>query len=642
MSPGRTPTSEEVVQCRAKQHGIELLPLREAQLEVNDKMSAGWIMIETPCPISGYPLLKDPTSGQVWSVRCQMPVVPELTAGRPPSQSPGRHESRASAGNDRQAQSERIAEKIAEGWDVAGEICPVTKSCMLLLDPQRKLRWSPALGQYLDANDQPIQEQENQQQREEEKGSKAAMPSRDAISKLIGEKLLAGWTMLGEDCPVTQRCPLMYDPKTKQKWSAALGDFVPDAEKEADEPQQQEYQDPLDPAVSMHKSKESDLHSKRMGEKLLQGWAMLEEICPRTGLVPLMKEPKTGRLYSAAIDGFVDLEQGAQQQEPLKEEDEEQVQRSPNQADDTFESYSSLIGQKLLLGWTMMEQVCPVTGKVPLMKEPGTDRLYSAALGDFITEDNGKQVGENEKKEAQPTRASAKDQKASTPTQQLRRGKQQGSSDQWSARIGEKLLAGWTMLGQVCPETGAVPLMQEPHTGRKYSAALDDFIDSSRGAENPLQKQAQRPLTPVEENMDQFFVGSWKKTADKDLEQDLADFEKIGRGENIDSTPNTGPQGSVERKPTGARSTAVLDKQQVEVSSTKSVLSGVSVNGDTREELERAEATIRSKLRECRAALASVEVGIHMDPSHIASVKELVYLTGACAETLRSFGFSKE
>lgn len=33
------------------------------------------------------------------------------------------------------------------------------------------------------------------------------------------------------------------------------------------------------------------------------------------------------------------------------------------------------------------------------------------------------------------------------------------------------------LLGEHCPETGEVPLMQQPKTGRKFSVAIDKFID---------------------------------------------------------------------------------------------------------------------------------------------------------------------
>jgi len=155
-----------------------------------------------------------------------------------------------------------------------------------------------------------------------------------------------------------------------------------------------------------------------------------------------------------------------------------------------------------------------------------------------------------------------------------------------------------------------------------------------------------------EENMDQYFIGSWKETADKDLEDDLADFEKIGRGEpvpsiatpvqarkNFNYEPSTFSSSSSSSAAAAAASMVKMD-DRAEISSTKSVLSGVSVNGNTQEELERAEATIRSKLRECRSALASFEVGLDKDPEQLRRIQELVRLTQACADALRSFSQS--
>ena len=39
------------------------------------------------------------------------------------------------------------------------------------------------------------------------------------------------------------------------------------------------------------------------------------------------------------------------------------------------------------------------------------------------------------------------------------------------------LLKGWKMLGENCPETGDVPLMQHPTNGRKFSIATGKYTD---------------------------------------------------------------------------------------------------------------------------------------------------------------------
>ena len=43
------------------------------------------------------------------------------------------------------------------------------------------------------------------------------------ISNAIAEKLLEGYTLLEEHCPVTKSVPLLLDPSTGRKWSAEIG-----------------------------------------------------------------------------------------------------------------------------------------------------------------------------------------------------------------------------------------------------------------------------------------------------------------------------------------------------------------------------------------------------------------------------------
>ena len=58
-----------------------------------------------------------------------------------------------------------------------------------------------------------------------------------------------------------------------------------------------------------------------------------------------------------------------------------------------------------------------------------------------------------------------------------RRERERKQSDEWCARMSELMLKGWKMLGENCPETGTVPLMQHPKNGRKFSVALNKYID---------------------------------------------------------------------------------------------------------------------------------------------------------------------
>ena len=64
------------------------------------------------------------------------------------------------------------------------------------------------------------------------------------------------------------------------------------------------------------KQKRHDEMSKKMGQMLLTGWKMLDEICPVTGEVPLMQD-KDGRKFSVALNACIG-EDGSKEDEELE------------------------------------------------------------------------------------------------------------------------------------------------------------------------------------------------------------------------------------------------------------------------------------------------------------------------------------
>jgi len=56
-------------------------------------------------------------------------------------------------------------------------------------------------------------------------------------------------------------------------------------------------------------------------------------------------------------------------------------------------------------------------------------------------------------------------------------GAGKSDSDRWCEDMSSLMLKGWKMLNETCPVTQAVPLMGQPKTGRKFSVALQKFVD---------------------------------------------------------------------------------------------------------------------------------------------------------------------
>ena len=273
-------SNEERLARQAKELGLELLSLEDTKKEAARLLLAGWRMLAELCPITEYPLFEK--DGKLWSVRLGMP------AGRAqgPHTLPGLTSQPALSSQTQQGNLNLAGEEDEEEQDHSGD---GMEQVVDFSEPTPTA--TGALG----------------------KSAEAIASNPDAISHRIGEKLMLGWTMLEEACPVTHACPLMRDPRSGRLWSPALNDYVNEdkgssartakadsGSQQPAPPQRQEaYALPAD-------APERKAISKRIQERLLQGWTMTGVSCPQTGLCPLMQEPDSGRMYSAALDAFVE------------------------------------------------------------------------------------------------------------------------------------------------------------------------------------------------------------------------------------------------------------------------------------------------------------------------------------------------
>lgn len=100
-----------------------------------------------------------------------------------------------------------------------------------------------------------------------------------------------------------------------------------------------------DAEVKRKRREQSDRQSRKLGEKLLQGWCMLEETCPAGCLVPLMRS-RQGREYCVSCELYVEeieekmqaaKQQAAQQQAKPVVQDLEEVSEPRCQIEHTDE-----------------------------------------------------------------------------------------------------------------------------------------------------------------------------------------------------------------------------------------------------------------------------------------------------------------
>ena len=185
----------------------------------------------------------------------------------------------------------------------------------------------------------------------------------DLYARTMGDLLLKGWRMLGENCPETGEVPLMQHPVNGRKFSIATGRYTdepapataeaergplfsatptpkpestpPPALPPAPPPAPPPATRPVPPPAAPAAVRESDEWCETMSKLMLQGWKMLNETCPVTGAVPLMGHPRNGRKFSVAIGKFVD-EIGAGQSDgtlaPTAEEGESPAKASASRS----------------------------------------------------------------------------------------------------------------------------------------------------------------------------------------------------------------------------------------------------------------------------------------------------------------------
>ena len=391
-----------------------------------------------------------------------------------------------------------------------------------------------------------------------------ALTEEEALRE-VGNRLMQGWTMLQDACPLSgfplvEKDGVVWSVRCDMevRTSASAGSSAQFADASAASPSS--YTPPASAAASSTNEYMANAHlfSQRMSEKLLMGWQMIEEQCPVTNAVPLMLD-SDGRRWSAATNDYVGAIAG---------QDDASAPPAPTSADaaattaalverfraeaaesaaarerrQQTDAYSSRMGEKLLMGWRMLDRNCPVTNAVPLMQSPD-GRLWSAATDEFIIEaGSGADVGVEEEEEEDidataaswetssymrdmpasfaegastaPAAASTAPAAASPQRRALSAYEREmpasfASSpaaaatatatasatrardmDAMSSAIGQKLLAGWMMLEATCPVTGLVPLMRDLE-GRDWSAATGGYVDEV--AEEEVEPVAVQP-----------------------------------------------------------------------------------------------------------------------------------------------------
>ena len=241
-----------------------------------------------------------------------------------------------------------------------------------------------------EANDdaeQAVDEQANEEADEERAPVAASSPSAvpvapiskpapnrsDLYAKTMGDLLLKGWKMLGENCPETGEVPLMQHPSSGRKFSIATGRYTDEPHPEAVEPPQQSLSArAASTGTATATATATGLSQQSSGGNSVareQGSPSASAGGP-SGTGEAVPRGAGGRTLSATS--------------PALEAAALAVGRGPqrSESDEWCENMSKL----MLSGWKMLNETCPVTHAVPLMGHPKTGRKYSVAVGKYIDE----------------------------------------------------------------------------------------------------------------------------------------------------------------------------------------------------------------------------------------------------------------
>ncbi|OBZ71797.1 hypothetical protein A0H81_08292 [Grifola frondosa] len=127
---------------------------------------------------------------------------------------------------------------------------------------------------------------------------------------------------------------------------------------------------------------------------------------------------------------------------------------------------SGKLGEYMLKGWILTDKICAKCSKVPLMRSPTSPDSYFCANCDSSPSPGSSLQAESAQPNAEVSSALSSPTFAlPVDTEEILRRRLQ--SDTASAEIGRRMLRGWTMLADECPNTDCygVPLVRPPKAG---------------------------------------------------------------------------------------------------------------------------------------------------------------------------------
>jgi uncharacterized Zn finger protein (UPF0148 family) len=280
----------------------------------------------------------------------------------------------------------------------------------------------------------------------------AKKPSRDELSKRLADKMLLGWSMLADLCPVPLcHAPLMKDTDG-QMWCISCDRRVMTED---------DLKAEIDRSAAMTASGRS-ASAGAMAESESDRAARLLRIQQAA-----VAEPPSALAKAASTVGKPKEEPKPKPKpnpKPKRELTARELMESiePTEEERSLGSYAHAVVEQEPASLEQMLGVRP---------KPPPAAAQAAAPAEPVR--NGHMPAER--------------QQVSEPEPQLDGGSSGAviSSSDISAQLSDLLLKGWRMLEEECPVTAACPLMQQKSTGRKFSVALQKFIDELDDGPDP-------------------------------------------------------------------------------------------------------------------------------------------------------------
>ena len=305
-------------------------------------MLKGWAMMNTMCPICNSALLTMKRTGEIHCPGCEMPVVFEGSASPAYPTSSGS----TSIVNDMSP----LKSPPTFSHHAPHGVAPVPTSSA-----------APKSEEDMESAAQPFRSFE-----EMKKEYDANSRKRQDVSALLGDRMLSGWAMLGINCENSDcGTPLMKKPRSDEMECVSCGALYSDKDGE--------FHTIKTGKTQIRRDKRSNSVTEYSPERVAERDRELDRERERGEDVDY-RRPGALNMDDAPILNF----------------------SAPSKGDP-----SSLIAQKLLVGWALLDEMCPSAScdaNAPLMRDK-TGVKHCVVCG---TDDNGEEERADKDKDATP------------------------------------------------------------------------------------------------------------------------------------------------------------------------------------------------------------------------------------------------